>query len=1018
MSTAKRPSRSQPGSRSTAKAVEAMVMQDMLPLSAPAIHSQPAVQPLAWQDRPALIEHLFPAQQVSIEAQTERKANVGQTLTALGSYWKGRKPLVLVRACVLGSLLPATEDSERDLEIFELLMAMDDDAFRLRMKSVSKEDVVRFAPAELRSQILDEEKGWKVRGEEKQRLLREVLLHMSYAERLERRSFRPEELPESAYAGIWDRVNAHIGTKAHSHAELIEQLGILRYGHRPKVADPFCGGGSIPFEAARLGCEVYASDLNPIACMLTWGAFHVIGADETNRIAIAEAQKRIVADVEAEITKLGIEHNRQGNRAKSYLYCLETRCPETGWMIPIAPSWVISTDKKCIAQLCPINSEKRFDIKVVTNVSSDELLRASCGTLRDSVLVYTVEGRERRIPIKTIRGDRRIGQDSINDLRKWEVQDFIPRRGDILQERLFCIQWEDTQTRTTYFRSIQPEDLAKEEIVEEIVKQNLVHWQHQGLIPLMAIATGKETEGPIRTMGWTHWHHLFSARQLLTLAITRKHIVSIQDPTVRASLDIAFARVLDFASKLSFWESGHAKDLPGKAFSNQALKTWFTFAVRASRFLLNSFIFEIKRWAKAGNASVSQQPALQHATTCDIYVTDPPYADAVHYHEITEFFISWLRGAPAPPFGKWIWDSRRPLAIKGTGEDFRHAMVDAYRTMVRWMPSNGLQIVMFTHRDARVWADMAAIFWAAGLRVTAAWYIATETTSDLKKGGYVQGTVILVLRKRLAEASIYKDELSIEIRQEVEQQIKTLTGLSQRVRSHGRSENLFNDADLQMAGYAAALRVLTGYTNIEGTDMTAEALRPRQDGEQTLVHEFISFAAQVANEELIPDGLEPSVWESLNGSERFYLRMLDMEFRGEKKLDNYQNFAKAFRVEKWQPLLASEKPNDARLKSAAEFRRSEFSGSEFGQSLLRAILYALYELQAENQDERDAEDVLSHLRDNASGNQHETQNYYRRRQDILAITKYLSQKLTTLRSDEASAARVLNGLVSNEKLGA
>lgn len=345
-------------------------------------------------------------------------------------------------------------------------------------------------------------------------------------------------------------------------------------------------------------------------------------------------------------------------------------------------------------------------------------------------------------------------------------------------------------------------------------------------------------------------------------------------------------------------------------------------------------------------------------------------------------------------------------------------MVDAYRTMVRWMPSNGLQIVMFTHRDARVWADMAAIFWAAGLRVTAAWYIATETTSDLKKGGYVQGTVILVLRKRLAEASIYKDELSIEIRQEVEQQIKTLTGLSQRVRSHGRSENLFNDADLQMAGYAAALRVLTGYTNIEGTDMTAEALRPRQDGEQTLVHEFISFAAQVANEELIPDGLEPSVWESLNGSERFYLRMLDMEFRGEKKLDNYQNFAKAFRVEKWQLLLASEKPNDARLKSAAEFRRSEFSGSEFGQSLLRAILYALYELQAENQDERDAEDVLSHLRDNASGNPHETQNYYRRRQDILAITKYLSQKLTTLRSDEASAARVLNGLVSNEKLGA
>ena len=336
--------------------------------------------------------------------------------------------------------------------------------------------------------------------------------------------------------------------------------------------------------------------------------------------------------------------------------------------------------------------------------------------------------------------------------------------------------------------------------------------------------------------------------------------------------------------------------------------------------------------------------------------------------------------------------------------------------MVRWMPDNGLQIVMFTHQDARVWADMAAIFWAAGLRVTAAWYIATETTSELKKG-VCPGTVILVLRKRLAEASIYKDELSIEIRQEVEQQIKTLTGLSQRVRSHGRSENLFNDADLQMAGYAAALRVLTGYTNIEGTDMTAEALRPRQDGEQTLVHEFISLRAG-GQRGADSDGLEPSVWESLNGSERFYLRMPRHGVPRREEARQLSKFSPKRSASKWQPLMASEKPNDARLKSAAEFRRAEFSGSEFGQSLLRAILYALYELQAENQDERDAEDALSHLRDNASATCTSRRTTTGAVRTSWPSQKYLSQKLTTLRSDEASAARVLNGLVSNEKLGA
>ena len=76
--------------------------------------------PFALEDAPSLIEAVFPAQKISYEAQKERKANLGQTLTGLGSYWKGRKPLILVRSIVLGMLLPQTEDTEKDLEIFEL----------------------------------------------------------------------------------------------------------------------------------------------------------------------------------------------------------------------------------------------------------------------------------------------------------------------------------------------------------------------------------------------------------------------------------------------------------------------------------------------------------------------------------------------------------------------------------------------------------------------------------------------------------------------------------------------------------------------------------------------------------------------------------------------------------------------------------------------------------------------------------------------------------------------------------
>jgi putative DNA methylase len=92
------------------------------------------VTPYSLKDAPAIIERLLPVQKLSAEAYKEQMAGNGKTLTALGSYWKGRKPLILNKACVLGCLVPATDDPARDLEIFEKLMAMDDESFVARAK--------------------------------------------------------------------------------------------------------------------------------------------------------------------------------------------------------------------------------------------------------------------------------------------------------------------------------------------------------------------------------------------------------------------------------------------------------------------------------------------------------------------------------------------------------------------------------------------------------------------------------------------------------------------------------------------------------------------------------------------------------------------------------------------------------------------------------------------------------------------------------------------------------------------
>jgi adenine-specific DNA methylase len=85
------------------------------------------------QNAPSLAERLMPVQKLCVESYREQMAGQAKALTALGSYWKGRKPLILNKACILGLLLPATDDHAKDLEIFELLMGMDNEAMAERL---------------------------------------------------------------------------------------------------------------------------------------------------------------------------------------------------------------------------------------------------------------------------------------------------------------------------------------------------------------------------------------------------------------------------------------------------------------------------------------------------------------------------------------------------------------------------------------------------------------------------------------------------------------------------------------------------------------------------------------------------------------------------------------------------------------------------------------------------------------------------------------------------------------------
>ena len=307
--------------------------------------------------------------------------------------------------------------------------------------------------------------------------------------------------------------------------------------------------------------------------------------------------------------------------------------------------------------------------------------------------------------------------------------------------------------------------------------------------------------------------------------------------------------------------------------------------------------------------------------TCDLWITDPPYADAVNYHELADFFLAWYDKHLVKAFPEWIPDARAELAVRGDGDNFRRAMVEIYQNLAKHMPDNGLQMVMFTHQDPAVWADLGMILWAAGLKATAAWTISTETeAAGIKQGNYVQGTVCLVLRKRLGTEPGFLDEVYPLVEDEVKRQIASMQALDEA------GEPNFNDADYQLAAYAAALKVLTQYSNLDGKEVAHEVFAVRNKQQKSDFQTVIERALGIACDTLVPSGLG-NIWRDLSLVERYYLRALDIESRGERRQGMYEELARGFGVTEIKPLLKNDKANGARM----------FTPSGLGASLLAPI---------------------------------------------------------------------------------
>ena len=197
-----------------------------------------------------LSETTIPLRQISLDSVHEKNVRHGHISTL--HIWPARRPLAASRSMLLATLLPDPGDAEERRRLAERMAG-------------------RLVPK-------------KLRGGGKDPHLKETdggILHWGRENGLELERFR---------------------------TRIREAFD----GRAPRVLDPFSGGGAIPLEAMRLGCETFAADLNPVAwfvlrCTLHYP--HLVGSGDRALPGFAIADREFVtALVKARLQSRGVNH--------------------------------------------------------------------------------------------------------------------------------------------------------------------------------------------------------------------------------------------------------------------------------------------------------------------------------------------------------------------------------------------------------------------------------------------------------------------------------------------------------------------------------------------------------------------------------------------------------------------------------------------------------------------------------------------------------------------------------------
>jgi putative DNA methylase len=636
----------------------------------------------------------------------------------------------------------------------------------------------------------------------------------------------------------------------------------------PKVLDMFSGGGAIPLEALRLGCETYAVELNPVAhiielCTLVYPQKYGKNlADEVEKWGnwvIAKVREEI-GDLYPSIANEKFEIQNQENEKKetekkekvwdqldllsaskskskhknnnsipeyltpvAYLWTRTVKCPNPacGAAVPLVrQTWVCKKAKKYVAlKVIPNHETKRVEFEVVEAETEKGLgFDPSSGSSRGNSTC--------RHCGTTVKGDY------VKDQGK----------ADKIDQQLMAIvcttlgEQGKTYLSGNYYNNYIPDEVEIQNKIEQLCKDT-------GLtIPNEPLPNYGVLGFRVQPYGLVKWSDLFTSRQLLSLMTFVKWVKLAHQKMLQQGYEEGFAKAIstylglsigkveDRSSALCVWAVTHENIV--SPVSNGRLPMNWDFPET------NPLVNTSGSWLSAQQyilpalrefCSVENQSANLLRTSCwnglnfdnnslDAIITDPPYFDSVPYADLSDYFYVLLKRSIGHLYPEHFSSQLTPKKNEAIMEPSRHGgdkkkAAQAYEEMMhkafceasRVLKPGGMMVVVYAHKTTSGWATLIDSLRRAKFTITEAWPLDTERPGGLRGlRASLASSIFLVSRKRTDNKI---GDYTTDVRPLLSEIIKdrVKTLIAEGV----------TGADLVIACIGAGLRAYTQYDRVE-----------------------------------------------------------------------------------------------------------------------------------------------------------------------------------------------------------